>query len=76
MRKRLLFMMATGMFWIGFFEVFRLIFVIYQWELVKDIGFGEVLKAMAHGLYHDASLTGYILTVSYTHLTLPTKRIV
>jgi phosphoglycerol transferase MdoB-like AlkP superfamily enzyme len=70
MRKRLLFLLATGIFWVGFFEVLRLIFVCYQRELVQDLNTIEILKAFIHGLYHDLSLAGYILLLTGLILSL------
>ena len=45
-----------------------------DWMLIKDIenmGFGSVWMPDSHMIYSD---TYTVLSVSYTHLTLPTNR--
>lgn len=79
MQKRLLFILATGIFWVSFFEVLRLIFVFYQEALTEKIDAVEITKAFFYGMYHDISLAGYIMLLSGLILSLsfwlPGKRL-
>ena len=47
-----------------------------NWKITKVIETDSVYKALIEGQPGQTSISGTIDTVSYTHLTLPTKRIV
>lgn len=79
MKSRLYFMGSAALFWVGFFFVFRLIFLFYQWDLSTEYGFLELATAFLSGLRHDLSLMGYVLMLSGLILSifffLPEKRL-
>jgi phosphoglycerol transferase MdoB-like AlkP superfamily enzyme len=64
MKSRLYFLLSAGLFWLGFFFVFRFIFALYQWDITQEYPFGELAKAFLSGSRHDASLMGYVLMLT------------
>ena len=79
MKNRLFYLLSAGLFWLAFFFVFRLLFVLYQWDLLEGQSFFEIAKAFVSGARHDLSLMGYILLLSGLILTvtfwLPAKKL-
>ncbi len=64
MLQRIKFLGATALFWILFFMVFRLLFLVYQWNIANVYSFVELAKAFLSGSRHDLSLAGYIVMLS------------
>lgn len=64
MKSRLYFLLSAGLFWLGFFFVFRFIFALYQWDITQEYPFAELAKAFLSGSRHDASLMGYVLMLT------------
>ncbi len=64
MKKRLSFLLSSGIFFILLFVLLRIVFVVYQWQLSKNIDLTEILLAFLSGLRHDLSLMAYILIIS------------
>jgi len=49
------------LFWMLYFQLMRLIFLVYNWSEIGDSGFFEVIKAFWYAIYLDNSTTGYIM---------------
>lgn len=64
MKKRLSFVFSSGLFFILLFMVLRLVFVLYQWPLTKNIDLSEIFLAFISGIRHDLSLMAYVLIIS------------
>lgn len=48
-------------FWMLFFQLLRLIFLVYNWSEVGESSILEVLKAFWYAIYLDNSATGYVM---------------
>lgn len=64
MQKRIIFFFKYGLFWLAFFLLFRILFLIYQFQLTIHLSFGEIVGLLIRGIWMDLSITGYILAVS------------
>ncbi len=53
------------LFWLAFFAVCRTVFLLYNLDELKGIGFGEILSAYVHALYLDTSMASYLLAVPF-----------
>ena len=60
MRERFLFLVRYFIFWLAFFFVARLLFMFYSYQQSFSIPFGEWLGIFSHGVWMDASQTGYV----------------
>ncbi len=49
------------LFWMLFFQLLRLIFLIYNWNSIGESSMDEVLKAFWYAIYLDNSTAGYIM---------------
>ena len=70
MKHRLRFFLATAFSWVLFMIFIRFAFSIYQFSQTKLLSLGELLLSFIYGLYHDISITGYILMLTGIILTL------
>ncbi|RZT93335.1 phosphoglycerol transferase MdoB-like AlkP superfamily enzyme [Ancylomarina subtilis] len=79
MKQRLSFFLAAALGWIAFMIFIRFAFSIYQYSQTSLLGFGEILLSFIYGLYHDISITGYILMLTglilSLSITLPGKKL-
>lgn len=79
MKQRLKFFLAAALSWIAFMIFIRFAFSIYQYSQTSLLSFGEILLAFIYGLYHDISITGYILMLTglilSLSITLPGKKL-
>ncbi|MGZ2371106.1 LTA synthase family protein [Ancylomarina sp. YFZ004] len=79
MKQRLRFFLAAAISWIAFMVFIRFAFSIYQYSQTSLLSIGEVLLSFTYGLYHDISLTGYILMLTGLILsfsiTIPGKKL-
>ncbi len=49
------------LFWMLFFQVLRLIFLVYNWEETGNSSIGEILKSFWYAIYLDNSAAGYAM---------------
>ncbi len=70
MKQRLVLFAQTGLFWLVFFIVSRLLFLGYNHDLTATLSFTDVLTLMALGLRMDAAMAGYWLLLTGLLLTL------
>jgi phosphoglycerol transferase MdoB-like AlkP superfamily enzyme len=61
MLARLKFLLGYALFWILFFELSRLIFLIYHFNKTAGLPVGTMLLSFLHGLRLDLSMTGYLI---------------
>ena len=64
MKERLKFFLTAALSWIIFMIFIRFTFSIYQYSQTSLLNFGEIILAFIYGLYHDVSITGYILMLT------------
>ena len=62
MLARLKFLLGYALFWILFFELSRLIFLIYHFNKTESLPVGTMLLSFLYGLRLDLSMTGYLIT--------------
>ncbi|NSW44262.1 MAG: LTA synthase family protein [Bacteroidales bacterium] len=55
------FTLKQYLFWMLYFQLLRLIFLVYNWSEIGDSDFVEVIKAFWYAIYLDNSTTGYIM---------------
>lgn len=70
MKQRLNFFLAAALSWIAFMIFIRFAFSIYQYSQTSLLSFGEIILSFTYGLYHDVSITGYILMLTGLILSL------
>ena len=79
MKERLKFFFAAALSWIAFMMFIRFAFSLYQYSQTSLLSFGEIILSFIYGLYHDISITGYILMLTGLILsfsiTLPGKKL-
>ena len=63
MKHRLLYFFYYFLYWIVFFEISRLIFLLYNHFLSSSLTVGDWLSAFWYGLRMDASMSGYISVI-------------
>ena len=61
MRNQLFFFTRYALLWIGFYLLAKELFLIYQWNLLQSLTFGEIAKVFFYGSRMDISATGYML---------------
>ena len=61
MLARLKFLLGYALFWILFFELSRLIFLIYHFNKTESLPAGTMLLSFLYGLRLDLSMTGYLI---------------
>ncbi|MCZ4694239.1 hypothetical protein DWB61_04965 [Ancylomarina euxinus] len=64
MKQRLRFFLAAAISWIAFMIFIRFAFSIYQYSQTSLLSIGEVFLSFTYGLYHDVSITGYIMMLT------------
>lgn len=52
-------------FWVGYFIVARLIFVLYHFENVQNIGFQNIVQVFTNGIRLDLSAAGYFSVLPF-----------
>lgn len=52
---------VIALFWILFFELFRLVFLVVNWSKSVDVSGSDLALSFFYGLRFDASITGYII---------------
>ena len=65
MKRRLLFFVLYGLFWLLFFLISKLLFLVYQNDLSGEYTVGIWLKILIHGLKLDLSMTAYLLVIPF-----------
>lgn len=79
MKERLKFFLAAALSWIAFMIFIRFTFSIYQYSQTSLLSFGEIILSFIYGLYHDISITGYILMLTglilSMSITIPGKKL-
>lgn len=79
MKQRLKFFLAAALSWIAFMLFIRFAFSMYQYSQTSLLSIGEVLLSFTYGLYHDISITGYILMLTglilSLSITIPGKKL-
>lgn len=65
MRKHLAFSLRYFVFWIILFAAYRIAFIIYQFENLTTLRFNELVNILIRGAWMDASLTGYLLLLTF-----------
>jgi len=70
MNKRLSFLLSAAFSWLAFMIFIRFVFAVYQYSQTSLLSLGEFLLSFMYGLYHDISITGYILLLTGLILTL------
>ena len=58
-RRWPLYVVATWLFWIGFFEVARGLFLVYHWPQAAGLEWFTMLRTFVYGARLDASLAAY-----------------
>lgn len=61
MIAKLKFLLFYFLAWVIFFDVLRLVFLVWYWSKTKQLSFGTVLGTFGHGLRMDLSMAAYIL---------------
>ncbi len=74
MKNRLKLFGIVGLFWICFFEVCRIIFLLYHIDEASSLSFRDVATILFLGLRMDLAMTGYWLIAAGLLLTLPVKK--
>lgn len=70
MRKRLTIFAFHALFWMAFMIVCRILFLIYNIDLTRQLTWGEISCSFLLGLRMDASTSGYILMFTGLLITL------
>ncbi|MCT4616331.1 MAG: LTA synthase family protein [Marinifilaceae bacterium] len=70
MKNRLIFLGISSLFWLIFFQLYRLVFLFYQFDAFNDFKAYDIIHAFASGLKHDMSLVGYIMALSLLLLSI------
>lgn len=70
MKERLSILGRLGLFWIVFMITSRIIFLLYHLDQTSQLNWIEISKVMLYGLKMDLSMTGYMILVSGTMLSL------
>lgn len=65
MKKRLLFLILYGCFWLSFFFLSKLLFLVYQSDQSGELRAIEWILIFYHGLKLDLSATSYILVIPF-----------
>lgn len=61
MKKRLSLFFGYFLFWYLFFVTSRVLFLIYEFRLTKELSLIDILKTFIYGSRLDISITGYLL---------------
>ncbi|MRT93056.1 LTA synthase family protein [Ancylomarina sp. 16SWW S1-10-2] len=64
MKERLKFFLAAALSWLAFMIFIRVAFSLYQYSQTSLLSFGDIILSFIYGLYHDISITGYILMLT------------
>ncbi|MCQ2608624.1 MAG: sulfatase-like hydrolase/transferase [Bacteroidales bacterium] len=59
MKTRLLILIYYILFWLGFFELSRFVFIVYNHALASELPLNTLLSCFSSGFAHDISLTSY-----------------
>ncbi len=70
MKQRLKFLLTATLSWISFMLLIRFAFSIYQYSQTSQLSIGDIFLSFTYGLYHDVSITGYILMLTSLILSL------
>lgn len=73
MKSRSSFLLSVTLFGVLFMQIMRILFLLYQHQLTEGISFLQVIQSALYGLYHDISITGYILMLSLLILMFTVK---
>lgn len=68
MKARLTFLTRYILFWLFAFTIFRLAFMLYQFNLTVQVTCSDFFTILVRGIWMDASLTGYIILLSSVSL--------
>ena len=60
MKASLRFFGLLYFFWIGLFQIFRLVFWVYHEDRFGAFGLQDIVQVLRHGMYMDASMSAYI----------------
>lgn len=63
MFRRLLFLLLNFLVWVGFFELARLFFLLYQWKFTSDLPGTLAWQSLWFGLKMDLSMAAYLTAV-------------
>lgn len=70
MKERLRFFTGYFVFWMLFFFIFRLVFVLYQYQHLVELAPSDFIGMAVRGAWMDLSLTGYVLLLASLFLAL------
>ena len=77
LKKLFIYFFREYLFWMVFFFICRSIFLVYNFDEMKEISFGEILSAFWQALYLDTSLASYFLGFTFfifsIHVFFPKK---
>lgn len=59
MKSRLLYFVAYYFYWLLLFVIQKPIFMLFQWEQMKNYGVADFFKVIGHGMSMDLSTAGY-----------------
>lgn len=60
MKQRIFLFWILFFFWVFYFEVARVLFLIYNWNFVEKTGIYEAFKSLFFGIRLDLSMAGYL----------------
>ncbi|MFZ6012975.1 MAG: LTA synthase family protein, partial [Bacteroidota bacterium] len=70
MRERLKLLVYYAGYWLTFQLLARAIFLIYNYDLTRELSAAEVLKVFLHGIRMDISMSGYWIMFTALMLTI------
>ena len=70
MKQRLNIVIRYIVFWFLFFELSRCFFLLYNISFTKELSFGVIIHTFTSGFQHDASMLGYIASLTSLGLIL------
>lgn len=64
MKQRIKYIFLVALLWFTFFELSRIIFLLYNHTFSCDLPFATICKSFIYGFQHDASMLGNVVAIS------------